>query len=847
MGKTIACFGIINRISYRLTYCLILVFVVGFFLPAHVHAQVFESKVSADTLKVIPVRQKPADFNNDAYMDIMAHVEIAPGNEGIALIFNNGTFDFDTVKVVLDSLQVNAFMTLDYDRDNDIDIFSRVNIGVDTTYFITYLNQPNGSFKSDTIALIPSFVNKTGFGDFDNNGSREIVMVEDSTRLGLYLAETQEIQPLPAPPNNQLITDFYIADFNNDSWTDIFISTVVNDSVSESGIIYNLDSLNFSYEPLFKFRVEPGGITLADIDHNGFDDLLLHGTDPTGRRSSQVMINRGDTLFLEEIILPELDNAEYFIADFTSDGLVDISITGDHEDGASRHYLLIMDQGPGSPYFVSNIDTLRLDTLGYQRIIADYDVDGDLDLSLWNRFNGKLEVFENITPEVNQGPELLLKPVAFFGENEIVVVWGLPNDDHTAAEGITYDFSFYKTPKDQLIGTGFDVKTLDRMIPAYGYYGHNQVAFIRDPGPGDYFFHIQPIDNALFVKPKGVGGGGGYGSGISFCQDSNVEEIYVCDDGPIQLNLKEAEDPGPPAWYSYNQGYLDFHDVLTYQPKDSFDIVYAGIPEAIGCLNYKTFFIHKVEVEPPQITADTTICTDSELALQIKEEYDSVAWYNASGERLSSSAQLIYLSPNNVGDTLIYEVFKARCLFTDSIFIEISEPDVRVERDSLKITAGNVVDLNASGTLSYRWAPTTWLDNPDIPNPLASPEETITYEVFGWDIFGCEDTATVFIEVTNLAFAPNLFTPNNDGKNENFKILNLGSPSGFELKVFDRNGKALYETSVPGEAAGVGWDGTFNGNPVPEGVYFWKVTGNYPDGKPVLVNGKTDGVVHLMR
>ena len=119
--------------------------------------------------------------------------------------------------------------------------------------------------------------------------------------------------------------------------------------------------------------------------------------------------------------------------------------------------------------------------------------------------------------------------------------------------------------------------------------------------------------------------------------------------------------------------------------------------------------------------------------------------------------------------------------------------------------------------------------------------------MIGWDIPDCYDTATVFIDVTNLAFAPNLFTPNNDGKNENFKMLNLGNPSWFELNVFDRNGKILFETSVPRQAADVGWDGTFKGNPVPEGVYFWKVTGNYSDGKPVLINGKADGVVHLMR
>ena len=153
--------------------------------------------------------------------------------------------------------------------------------------------------------------------------------------------------------------------------------------------------------------------------------------------------------------------------------------------------------------------------------------------------------------------------------------------------------------------------------------------------------------------------------------------------------LKRQRTPGPLHWYSYNQGYLDFHNVLTYQPKDSFDIVYAGIPEAIGCLNYKTFFIHKIEMVPPEIVADTIICIDAELDLQIKEKYDSVAWYNASGKKLSSTPKINYLPTGNVKDTVIYQVFNAHCLYSDSVFIEISNPDISVAKDSLKIIRGN--------------------------------------------------------------------------------------------------------------------------------------------------------------
>ena len=101
--------------------------------------------------------------------------------------------------------------------------------------------------------------------------------------------------------------------------------------------------------------------------------------------------------------------------------------------------------------------------------------------------------------------------------------------------------------------------------------------------------------------------------------------------------------------------------------------------------------------------------------------------------------------------------------------------------------------------------------------------------------------------LTNIAFAPNLFTPNHDGKNESFKILNLGNPESFAIQIFDRNGLLMFESSDPEVAEYAGWDGTVNGRAAPKGVYFWKVKGQYIDGKPVKVNGKQEGTVHLMR
>jgi gliding motility-associated-like protein len=49
--------------------------------------------------------------------------------------------------------------------------------------------------------------------------------------------------------------------------------------------------------------------------------------------------------------------------------------------------------------------------------------------------------------------------------------------------------------------------------------------------------------------------------------------------------------------------------------------------------------------------------------------------------------------------------------------------------EDVTICPGGTFPLQARGGVSYRWSPTAGLSNPDIPNPIASPEQTTTYTV----------------------------------------------------------------------------------------------------------------------
>jgi len=88
---------------------------------------------------------------------------------------------------------------------------------------------------------------------------------------------------------------------------------------------------------------------------------------------------------------------------------------------------------------------------------------------------------------------------------------------------------------------------------------------------------------------------------------------------------------------------------------------------------------------------------------------------------------------------------------------------------------------------------------------------------------------------------PNLFSPNNDGQSDVFRIGGLQDFPNFKLIIFDRWGGEIYNYSNNGNTSPRWWDGTKDGDPVIEGVYFYEL--DYNDG---VTKPKT-GFIQLIR
>lgn len=115
--------------------------------------------------------------------------------------------------------------------------------------------------------------------------------------------------------------------------------------------------------------------------------------------------------------------------------------------------------------------------------------------------------------------------------------------------------------------------------------------------------------------------------------------------------------------------------------------------------------------------------------------------------------------------------------------------------------------------------------------------DTVAYTSDYWSSEG--SPLTVSISESRLEM-PNAFSPNGDGINDIYKAKEgFQSLVEFHAYIYNRWGQKLYEWSDPS----LGWDGTYKGKDVAQGVYFCLVKAKGADGRKYTI--KTD--VNLLR
>ncbi|RYM33581.1 PKD domain-containing protein [Brumimicrobium glaciale] len=117
----------------------------------------------------------------------------------------------------------------------------------------------------------------------------------------------------------------------------------------------------------------------------------------------------------------------------------------------------------------------------------------------------------------------------------------------------------------------------------------------------------------------------------------------------------------------------------------------------------------------------------------------------------------------------------------------------------------------------------------------------ITVQLTVTDSAGCKDTFEVVVNVIDNLTIPNILTPNGDGINDVFRLID-NVYKDYKVIILNRWGNLVSESFII--EGNYLWDGlNRNGKECTEGVYFYKIDGNQRNGEPRTEHG----FVHLVR
>ena len=246
--------------------------------------------------------------------------------------------------------------------------------------------------------------------------------------------------------------------------------------------------------------------------------------------------------------------------------------------------------------------------------------------------------------------------------------------------------------------------------------------------------------------------------------------------------------------------------------------------------------------EPEIISSNDSVCQGTAIQLGVNDLYESYAWSCPSDDLIDNptdaspnfvesaaagtySVSVVVEDENGCSNTS--EAKELTILPIPVVDFEFSKKAVEIFEDMEFI---NKIDtVNNSKPVIWMWTIGDKYTGNEYSVPFVFSEEgTIEVSLEGYIYEACKNTVTKPFLIMPTVRIPNVFTPNGDGVND---VFFDGMPET-ELIIINRWGQELYKGMG-------GWDGTYNGNEMSAGTYFYIIT---------LPNGDSyNGPVLLMR
>lgn len=311
------------------------------------------------------------------------------------------------------------------------------------------------------------------------------------------------------------------------------------------------------------------------------------------------------------------------------------------------------------------------------------------------------------------------------------------------------------------------------------------------------------------------------------------DDASMCHNDTMQLNATVT-----PAYdkyiYSWTPGAMLNHSNIIdpiFKATETTKLTFTASTPA-GCKASDDITLTVFPAHFAEVPADMSICPNETAQLSIGGK-DLKSFYWSPAQEISDvNSATPVVNPVN---TRVYTAFARDingCYDTARVKVTVKPAAVISLPREITLYPGQSYNMepNTNG-LYFSWFPAIGLSNAHISNPVIKPEVNTRYIVKASTDGHCSTTDSVDVIVNGDSYIdmPNAFTPGAS----TLKPLHLGDATLKKFTVFNRWGVKMFETNNIEQ----GWDGKYNGEAQPMGVYIYTLEAESFTGRKVSRQG----------
>ncbi len=307
--------------------------------------------------------------------------------------------------------------------------------------------------------------------------------------------------------------------------------------------------------------------------------------------------------------------------------------------------------------------------------------------------------------------------------------------------------------------------------------------------------------------------------------DNIIQPDCGASNGEVEVSAIQGTSPYTYTWDNSQTGNL-----LQGVPEGTYEVIVTDIYACADTL--------EIELEQIPGNSDFTYipgCEGFPTVFESETDIGPTGWFWDFGDGNTSTLENPEHTYEEDGDYTVTLTLMGGCMpdsVTQSVEV-FDNPNAAFVTDPAIVGTRTRVTFSYSGTLvdDYYWDFSNGEVNTEMnPTTLFPDSGQYIITLIVEDANGCMDTLIEILDVIQepAIYLPNAFSP--QGVNTRYIIKGLGVED-ISFRVFSRWGDVLFSATTIEEAMLIGWDGTYGGALMPQGVYGYHVSATFINGK----------------